>query len=315
MKHENNIDNGAASVINTNNETQVRNRNQAAGLRLKTRVKAGALSPNHNESQVRDTSFSVIFFRHFWHMQMSGRRALAIRKQRRTDMKTLRSQRLTNSIRGRLGRVLHTQLRATPGATKVDVMTMVGIFGLLAAAALPVSAAGLQAFVWNDIVIGSGVPNGYYQFNSTGAINSVTNLATGQYRVDLPGLGAPGGNVHVTAYGGNHYCKTQRWFPSGSTMQVFVNCFGPSGLPVNGRFTLLFNAQSGLQGTDGAYLWADNPTLGTSTPNLSYQWNSKGGTNTLTHSGKGSYQAILPGLTRGGVVRWQAGTRPARVWL
>ena len=80
-----------------------------------------------------------------------------------------------------------------------------------------------------------------------------------------------------------------------------VDCFAPSGLPVNGFFSLLFYTESStVTSSDEAYLWADNATATTYTPNLAYQWNSKKLTNTMQHVGTGSYQATLSGLTTTG---------------
>lgn len=80
-------------------------------------------------------------------------------------------------------------------------------------------------------------------------------------------------------------------------MQVFVNCFAPSGLATNGLFTVLFYKPSGGSTTDGAYVWADNPTATNYTPNAAYQWTSKLLSNTVAHTGTGLYQASLAGLT------------------
>ena len=52
MKLRTNLKAGALSP--NHNETQARDTKPATGLRVKTRVKAGALSPNHNETQVSD---------------------------------------------------------------------------------------------------------------------------------------------------------------------------------------------------------------------------------------------------------------------
>src|SRR5262245_8364787 len=139
-------------------------------------------------------------------------------------------------------------------------------------ASIPLAAQPIRAWVWNDNPSSSGIPNGSYQFNSTGAVNSVTYFPKGKYRVDLPGLGLSGGTVHVTAYGGNHHCKTAGWGPSGATMQVLVNCFSPSGEPTDGRFTMVFYKQSQPNPyTDDAYLWANSPSVSSYTPSSAYQ--------------------------------------------
>ena len=48
MKTKTNVKAGAPN----HNEAQVRDTNQAAGLRVKTRVKAGLMGTNHNEALV-----------------------------------------------------------------------------------------------------------------------------------------------------------------------------------------------------------------------------------------------------------------------
>jgi hypothetical protein len=193
--------------------------------------------------------------------------------------------------------------KRTAGLRQVKKTIVISFLGLLPAV-LPMFAAGARGYIWNDRLTGSGSTAGSYQFNSFGGINTVKNLATGKYVVNLPGLGMSGGTVHVTAYGGNHYCKTDHWHSLATTlpvMQVFVNCFGPSGTPVNGLFTLLFYEESRL-GTENenAYLWANNPVAVNYKPAFAYQWNSKNLTNTVSRLRIGSYQATLPGLTPAG---------------
>jgi hypothetical protein len=166
----------------------------------------------------------------------------------------------------------------------------------------PVSSASF-AYVW--AYTGSGTLGGYYQFNSTGAANSITNPATGSYLVSLPGLGGPGGAVEVTAYGGgNASCKVGYWTYSGTTENVNVLCQTPAGAPVNSAFTMTFNRGIGLLGASTGlgwkvgYAWAG---LG------SYSYNSSGGLNSISTSGTGVYQLTLPGLaTSRGHVEVQA---------
>jgi len=149
-------------------------------------------------------------------------------------------------------------------------------------------------------------PNPNYQFNSSnplGSTNTVTRLGVGNYRVDFPGLGTTGGTVQVSAYGGNHTAKVASWGPSGTTQNVFVRCFNTSGNPVDGRFTVLFYKEIRGAAWSDAFLWAHNPTAASYTPSLTYQWNSKGGTNTMTRLSTGRYRATLPGINlTGGTV-------------
>src|SRR5205814_9006899 len=75
-------------------------------------------------------------------------------------------------------------------------------------------------YVWaNDpSAAASYTPSTTFQYNSSGALNTVTRSGTGVYDVKFPGLvhlGA-GGTVSVTAYGsGNETCKVFNWAESG----------------------------------------------------------------------------------------------------
>jgi hypothetical protein len=165
------------------------------------------------------------------------------------------------------------------------------------------------AYVWaNQATSASYTPSTTYQFNSTGALNTITRLGTGSYQVSLPGLGGSGGTVKVTAYGaGSESCKVHYWTWSGSDELVRVLCQTAAGAAVDTRFTLTFHDEIGLLGvlTDGsaerAFVWANQQSTASYTPSLSYQYNSDGATNTITRSSVGEYQVTLPslGVSRG----------------
>jgi hypothetical protein len=169
-----------------------------------------------------------------------------------------------------------------------------------------------KAWVWANqpTTAGCYTPSSTYQFNSSRAANRVCRVGSvggGEYRVDLPGLGTTGGMVQVSAYGGNQHCKVVSWFPTGTTQQVFVRCFGANGAPADGRFTLLFYKENRVSTPESvetaAYLWADQPRAASYTPSLAYQWNSKGGNNTIRRISQGRYEARLPGMNpTGGTV-------------
>jgi hypothetical protein len=122
--------------------------------------------------------------------------------------------------------------------------------------------------------------------NSTGAVDRVTRLATGQYRVDLsfPGVGGPfGGNVLVTAVGGdNRRCNVDHWGNAGFGVEVFVNCFAgmPSAARANSQFLVAYQFRGTLlvAATTG-YAWNDDQGTGEASPPYSY--NSVGGVNRI----------------------------------
>jgi hypothetical protein len=143
-------------------------------------------------------------------------------------------------------------------------------------------------------------PSTNYSHSSTGLANSVTRIGTGLYRVAMPGLGAdqPSGNVQVTAYGGTaNRCKVQSWIPSGSTLNVTVRCYTAAGALANTQFVVQYFRAGAGNAQQQAYLWANSPTSASYVPSRFYSFNSRGGTNRVTRSGVGVYQASLPGFT------------------
>ncbi|MBZ4421475.1 trypsin-like serine protease [Myxococcus sp. RHSTA-1-4] len=155
-------------------------------------------------------------------------------------------------------------------------------------------------FVWADqpSAATSYTPSTSYSFNSTGGANTITRLGVGYYRVDMAGLGESSGNVQVTAYGGtSNRCKSAGWGPSGTTQSVYVRCFTQAGAAVDSYFVAQYYRAGAGNPQQGAYLWANQPTTASYTPSRYYSYNSKGGTNTVTRSAVGVYQASLPGFT------------------
>lgn len=163
-------------------------------------------------------------------------------------------------------------------------------------------------FVWAQQATGTFSASSSYSRNSSGGIsglgvtNTITQTGTGTYRVDFPGIGNEvGGNVQVTAYGGgSERCKVASWQSSGTTLQVFVNCFTSTGAATNTLFTASYVRRpvtSLCCGAAGAYLWANQPSTASYTPSTTYQWNSTGVNNTISRTGVGRYTANLPGMS------------------
>jgi hypothetical protein len=179
-----------------------------------------------------------------------------------------------------------------------DNLSATDIQGVTNSAAYGVKRESV-GFVWSSQLTGSFTANASYSYNSTGATNTVTNTGTGTYRVDFPGIGGVvGGNVQVTAYGsGTDRCNVSSWSSNSTTLQVNVVCHDRSGNPKNSLFTASYHRRRpGNTGVEGGYVWANSPTSPSYTPSTTYQWNSTGGTNTITRNGTGLYTVILPGL-------------------
>jgi hypothetical protein len=157
-------------------------------------------------------------------------------------------------------------------------------------------------YVWaNQPSSAAYTPSTTYQYNSTGATNTITRSAAGTYQVTLPGLGGPGGTIKATAYGGGaEACHVSSWSWLGANALVNVRCQNTAGVLADAAYTLTFHGPNGLLGTlnggPRAYVWANLQGSAAYTPSLSYQYNSTGVNNTITRSGVGVYQVRLPGL-------------------
>jgi hypothetical protein len=170
--------------------------------------------------------------------------------------------------------------------------------GASPAGAAPISPTG-NAFVWaNDPTSASYTPDATYQWNSTSpfrAVNTISRTGTGSYTVYLPNLGSPSGTVLVNAYGFTaNSCKVASWGPSGGSQAVNVRCFDTAGQLADTQFSMSYN--NWIDGSDVAYVWANEPTSASYTPAANYQANSTGAANEITRSGAGTYQVRLPNL-------------------
>jgi hypothetical protein len=185
----------------------------------------------------------------------------------------------------------------------------------------PVVPDNQMAYLWaNSPSQASYTPLLNWQFNSTGAANTVTRNAQGVYTATLPNLGSFNGwpiwagHVQVTAYGtGTEQCKVSHWAPVGSDIQVGVRCFTgptptlPGGFPADTRFTLTYaqgnsligaatGVTSAVPGPSGEYVWANDPTAASYTPAANYQWDdtsTPGSSITITRLSLGSYVVDL----------------------
>jgi hypothetical protein len=159
-----------------------------------------------------------------------------------------------------------------------------------------------RAWLWSGSPTACGAANPSYSFNPTGAANTVCNTATGQYQATFPGLATVGGNVQVSAYGGQAArCKVQYWYPSGTGTTVSVLCNDATGAPANALFTVSFDDRTtpdALHRNVGAYAWVDDASA-SSTPSSTYQWNSNGAPITVVHNATGQYTVDLTGQNTG----------------
>ena len=207
---------------------------------------------------------------------------------------------LYNAVSFKMVRLLSASAILALGTTNCAMDAQSGEEPASTSQAVTTSDAG---FVWSGATTGSFDANSSYSYNSSGGTNHITQLATGQYRVDFPSLGSNVfGDVQVTAYGsGSERCKVSSWGASGTTLQVFVNCFSATGAASNTLFTANYVRRSGAPGQEGGYVWANQASSASYTASTSYQWNSTGGAITITHTpGTGAYSVSLAGQNMGG---------------
>jgi len=195
-------------------------------------------------------------------------------------------------------------LRLVPGMVSVLLVTS-------AASAAPPSVGGTAGIVptgttppeWAWAVdtlpgaesIPSLGPN--YGGNSYGATNGVARLGVGWYRVTLTHVGAPSGNVLVSALSSHpRFCLVDTWTETGSAPTdetVDVRCYAKTGLPSNTRFIVNWQSASDV---GGRMAYANNwsPTSGGSAP--LYWYDSFGGTITLYPGSSGKAELHIPYL-------------------
>jgi hypothetical protein len=161
-------------------------------------------------------------------------------------------------------------------------------------------------YVWADQPTASSyTPSTIYQWNSTGALNTIQRTGVGTYRVVFPGQTFTGGTVEVTAYGGgSDYCKVEGWFNDGASQNVNVRCFSTSGAPVDALFTAKFTRGSPTSAKSFGFVWAHQPTTSSYQPDSTYQLVSVGsacgqltrGPVSITRSSTGRYNVTFTGL-------------------
>jgi hypothetical protein len=138
---------------------------------------------------------------------------------------------------------------------------------------------------------------------------TATHLAIGSHRIRLPGIGTPGGIVHVMALDPTTgvFCQPLTWGQDAADEIINVACFDPAGNAADVPFGVLFlaflarptNNPLSAGGSRG-YVFNDQPMV-TFTPDQLHSLN----TGTVSRTGAGHYTVDLPGST-GGVIEISA---------
>ena len=150
-------------------------------------------------------------------------------------------------------------------------------------------AAG-RAFAYaNKPTIASYTATGAGTYNPAGTTR-INRLFTGNYYVQFNGLGAKlggkGGHVQVSAVGiGKAWCKTSEEWSGNPNLTVLVQCYTTGGVPVDAKFTVLFQLPSAHLG------YAYTNLLGVSSYNVDPFWGSNpaGGQVTVNRINLGAF--------------------------
>jgi hypothetical protein len=147
------------------------------------------------------------------------------------------------------------------------------LLGLLATS--PPAAADRQSisFAWiSQPALAVQTPSDYYAHNDAGNGVVVRRLSTGRHELRFWGLADATnglGHAQVTAYGASSdICQIGAW--EGDF--VYVACFDAFGTPKDTPFTVMF-IKTDYESREVAYLWADDPTNGSYTPDPAYLFN------------------------------------------
>ncbi|MER5864341.1 hypothetical protein [Kitasatospora sp. NPDC002040] len=135
------------------------------------------------------------------------------------------------------------------------------------------------------------------QYNSAGAVNTVSHGSTGIWKAWLPGLGlsTQAGNIQVTAVDASQgaRCKVADWVPGATGQTVVVTCFNAANAPYDTKWTLSYSVKRAVHGPAFppkyfGHLWFNGGVpAGT---NL----NSTGAVNTL--AGSVPFTVTMPGV-------------------
>ena len=166
------------------------------------------------------------------------------------------------------------------------------------------SIPGPTGFLWASSTASSYAPDSQWAWNSSNApmLVSLGSVGAGPARaIDIGTADDPSrGVAHLaTPYGtGDHYCGLHQ-IDFGTSMQT-VACRDASGaLDADRRFTYMMT-QGGRPNMRAGFGFAEFANQPTQTPRPNLQFNTGGGSVTITRSAVGSYRFDFPGLQKTG---------------
>lgn len=152
----------------------------------------------------------------------------------------------------------------------------------------------IRGFAWcGSPTSSSYTPNSNYSFNSEGGTITVSRTTTGSYTVTFAGMSMTNSHVQASLYGSAEgAARVLSWGNSGSDFVANVRTFDNGANLADRAFTIFVTGQ----GFEGAYLYADQESSGSYTPNTSFSYNSSGGSPTIYSPSVGTYTVTIPGV-------------------
>ncbi len=191
---------------------------------------------------------------------------------------------------------------------------MVKIVARFAPALLLVSCLAMVAAPSASAAPGSRVPAieglmaGYarsdskalYDFDGQIGPVSVTKSGTGAYNVAFHNLNDLNyGMVQITPYDFTGTCSVDSWYPSGSDLDVAVDCYSLAGHRQDARFDVIVTEPTSAPPGTYDYAW-DDIAASSGTLDSGYEYNSAGLNDTVQHLGTGRYQVTFEGPASSG---------------
>jgi hypothetical protein len=176
---------------------------------------------------------------------------------------------------------------------------------------------GPLAYLWTD-GSATGDAASQYSFNSGGGTNHIDRSGPGVYVVNLGSIAADSGNPQVSVWNGGAFtagvgpaginpatCNVGFWSGGSSGVGIAVFCYDSHGTAVDSGFTLSYTDHQGLKGhatAKVAYLWANDPSSSSYTPDSFYSYSKPAGAAHINSSNIGRYTVTLARMPVGGAV-------------
>ncbi|MDW3209335.1 MAG: PKD domain-containing protein [Reichenbachiella sp.] len=155
----------------------------------------------------------------------------------------------------------------------------------------------MRGFAWcGSSTTASYTPSTGYSYNSEGGAITVTRSTTGSYAVKFGGMAMTNGHVQAALYGGSEGAvRVLSWSNSGNDLVANIRTFDKDANLADRAFNIYVTGT----GFEGAYLYADQETAGSYTPNTAKSYNSSGSAPTISSPSVGTYTVTIPGVGAG----------------